>query len=102
MTTPAHEWREEVNRFIEKWCKPEYVGHLLDTDENDGQKLRDLLTTHTAHLVERIEKKKYPSHKELDMEKYGRIAECRAFDSMFNYGFDVGRAQAIDIIKDNK
>ena len=34
------------------------------------------------------EKKKYPSARELDMEKYKRIVECNSFDSMFNYGYD--------------
>lgn len=39
-----------------------------------------------------VEEKKYPSHKELDMEKYYRIVKSGNFDNMFNYGFDVGKA----------
>ena len=44
-----------------------------------------------THNTREVEEKKYPSHKELDMEKYRRIIEAGSFDSMFNYGFDVGR-----------
>ena len=33
---------ELVNPFIKKWCG-ESVGHLLDSDENDGEKLRQEL-----------------------------------------------------------
>ena len=29
-----------VNPFLKKWCGNMY-GHLVDTDENDGQKLRE-------------------------------------------------------------
>ena len=28
------------NKFIEKWCGP-YYGHLIDSDENDGQFMRE-------------------------------------------------------------
>lgn len=28
------------NRFIEKWCG-EYYSHLIDSDDNDGQFIRD-------------------------------------------------------------
>ena len=31
---------KEIDGFIKKWCKPNFVGHLLDTDENDGERLR--------------------------------------------------------------
>lgn len=38
-----------------------------------------------------VEEVKYPSHKELDMEKYKQLILAGRFDSLFNYGFDVGR-----------
>lgn len=47
----------------------------------------------TTHNI-REESKKYPSHRELDMEKYERIVRADNFDGMFNYGFDVGLATA--------
>lgn len=45
-----------------------------------------------THNTREVEEKKYPSHKELDMEKYYRIVKSGNFDNMFNYGFDVGKA----------
>jgi len=52
MTPKTNEWEEEVNLFIKRWCKPECVPHLLDSDDNDGQYLRSLLTRATAEAVE--------------------------------------------------
>lgn len=31
---------KKINDFILKWCRPENIGHLLDTDDNDGERLR--------------------------------------------------------------
>ena len=31
-------FEEEFNKFIGKWCL--YSAHLLDSDENDGERLR--------------------------------------------------------------
>jgi hypothetical protein len=44
-TLVKERWEETVNRFIKKWCSVEYIPHLLDSDENDGQELRDILLT---------------------------------------------------------
>lgn len=35
---------EEFNKFVEKWCKTNYP-HLLDSDENDGERFRQNLRT---------------------------------------------------------
>lgn len=32
-------WEETLNRFIENWCP--MSAHLLDSDENDGERLRE-------------------------------------------------------------
>lgn len=37
------EWTTLVNLFIKRYCG-EYVPHLLDSDENDGQRLRDFIS----------------------------------------------------------
>ncbi len=42
VTNPTIE--ERVNSFIKKWCG-ENAAHLLDSDENDGQKLRSSLSS---------------------------------------------------------
>lgn len=41
---------EKFNMFLYKWC-PDY-SHLIDTDQNDGQIIRDLL----AQLAPKPEK----------------------------------------------
>lgn len=41
--TTERKWEQTIDEFIKEWCKPEYVPHLLDSDENAGQRLRDLL-----------------------------------------------------------
>lgn len=33
---------EEFNKFIKKWCGSNYP-HLIDTDDNDGEKFRNML-----------------------------------------------------------
>lgn len=48
------EWEDSVDVFIKKWCG-ENVAHLLDTDDNDGQRLRDLLSSHTAKVKKCVE-----------------------------------------------
>ena len=40
-----NEIEEVINAFIKKWCG-ENIAHLLDNDENDGEKLRTTLTTY--------------------------------------------------------
>ena len=37
-------WEDVVNNFIKKWCG-ENASHLLDTDDNDGQKLRCFISS---------------------------------------------------------
>ena len=34
-------FEERFNKFIEKWCNSS--AHLLDSDENDGEEIRDLI-----------------------------------------------------------
>ena len=48
-------WEESVNSFIKKWCG-DNAPHLLDTDENDGEKLRTLLNTQKAEILEEAER----------------------------------------------
>jgi len=38
-------FEEQFNEFIKKWCGSNYP-HLIDTDENDGQRLRDYFEEH--------------------------------------------------------
>lgn len=35
---------EAFDAFIRAWVTPVWQGHLLDDDENDGQRIRDLIT----------------------------------------------------------
>ena len=56
--TPDTDFRkmaeEMVNPFIRKWC--ECVGHLLDTDENDGESLRNSIEDALRSVSEKHEK----------------------------------------------
>ena len=44
------------NRFIEKWCGENYP-HLIDTDDNDGQFVRDFITQQRTNLISEIREK---------------------------------------------
>lgn len=65
------DWEKQVNEFIKKWCG-DNAAHLLDTDENDGQRLRNLLSTQQKDFDERVEgfieelKSKQASESDLD------------------------------------
>ena len=48
-------WEKTVNDFIRKWCG-ENAAHLLDSDENDGERLRQTLSRHNLSLVEAVKK----------------------------------------------
>lgn len=37
------EWEKTLDDFIKKWI-PNHYGHLCDTDENDGQRLREVIS----------------------------------------------------------
>jgi len=43
-STLREEIEEIVNPFIKEWI-PNYYAHLIDSDENDGQRLRNQLET---------------------------------------------------------
>jgi hypothetical protein len=95
MTTPANEWREKLRleiSFIESSnlkSVEDFREAILDVCQST---IQTLLTTHSAHLVERIEKAKLDEKKvNNDLNLIGQI-------SIYNEALD----QAIDIIKDNK
>ena len=44
---------DEFNKFIKKWCGNSYP-HLIDTDENDGERFRSLLREALQKERERI------------------------------------------------
>ena len=46
-TQPQPSWEEEFETFIKKWCGVN-AGHLLDNDENDGQRLRESISKQIA------------------------------------------------------
>lgn len=102
-TTPAHEWREEIApRFGSKHAKA--IEHFIE----------NLLTTHTAHLVERMKAITKDLAKEVDNPTIyygtdvditevplGLTAEMKGFINGWKTAikqFD----QAIDIVKGNK
>lgn len=63
----VNETNDVINTFIIKWCGAN-ASHLLDSDDNDGQYLRDffnsrdiaLLSAFKADLRDEIEKRKIP------------------------------------------
>jgi len=93
-TTPANEWREEViGKYLAK--QTDYVGDVEDLTSVcldgwfDLLELADLLlTTHSAHLVER------------NWEIVNKVFRWYNMEipEQFKKDFD----QAIDIVKDNK
>jgi hypothetical protein len=40
-TNNREKWEEKLNKFIIDWCGD--FAHLLDTDENDGERLRETI-----------------------------------------------------------
>lgn len=61
-------WRERVNDFIKKWCGI-YASHLLDSDENDGQELRDLLRSEIQSSLESVEREIERMEKEYKVKR---------------------------------
>lgn len=49
-------WEEQVNVFIRKWCGVN-APHLLDNDDNDGERLRQLLQKQAEEISEAVLKK---------------------------------------------
>ena len=101
MTNPAHEWREELEKkfdgsnifwkVILKHLTPETIAFIKKDYEVT---IQTLLTTHTAHLVERLE-----SLRPTEVQKVmGDLNGTEAKYQLFDHALD----QAIDIIKDNK
>lgn len=89
MTTQENEWREEVEKWVDiapsgarvMNCYPETIVAIVER----------ALTTHSAHLVERISEKKIPPFVAVSHE-----------DALNIEGYNKALDQAIDIIKDNK
>jgi hypothetical protein len=56
-------FEEEFDKFLQVWCDNNYA-HLCDTDENDGQKLREyvdknyVLKSKVREAIERVAEKK--------------------------------------------
>lgn len=108
-TTPAHEWREEFEKTHPRATLLDGFIYYRQEDVNN------FLDTHTAHLVERIEKLKENRRRcracgkhTLEKSKgLGKVAfefqcsECGNYQeetSVHNQALD----QAIDIVKDKK
>jgi len=72
--TPMNEekLKEEFNKFIEKWCRYSdglpASSHLLDNDENDGEKFRELIKKLFNEYKLEIEK---------EINKYNEITKER-------------------------
>jgi len=82
MNTPANEWREEFDsEKLEEIINDVRTG--LKDSVHIHNFIREILTTHTAHLVERLQKV-------IDQNDDGMWVGREFFD------------QAIDIVKDNK
>ena len=70
------EIEEKFNKFIKKWC-PNYV-HLIDSDENDGEKFRIELRkiqSQREELIEKIENERWEDRhtKEQSLEAIKKI-----------------------------
>jgi len=46
-TNNQKKWEEKLNKFIIDWCGD--FAHLLDTDENDGERLRETIRQEIAN-----------------------------------------------------
>jgi uncharacterized protein (DUF2164 family) len=95
MNTPANEWREVANEIglatyggVSFEANPEYI-------EKISKIINNLLTTHSAHLVERIEKLKV-AEKDFFLRGDSKSTYEHAGRKFYNQALD----QAIDIIKD--
>lgn len=53
-TKTLQEGLQEINNFIKKWTG-ENASHLLDNDENDGQRLRNTFTTFAEKIRVSVE-----------------------------------------------
>lgn len=102
MTTPAKEWREEFDRQFIPQTKSAFP--KLDDEMRDyGLKIKYFieellekeLTTHSAHLVERIEKAK------ITKETQGVAVET-ALGMQYRDGFNQALDKVKAIVKDNK
>ena len=72
MPTNNQEWEEKVNLFIEKWCG-DNAPHLLDTDDNDGERLREAIrqATRKAKIEGNLRREKEILIMLVDCEKEG-------------------------------
>ena len=97
-TEPNTKFDMLFEAFLLKWCKENYP-HLVDSDENDGQELRDYVNhnLYTHNEVTKIIKKK--------TEKL--VAELRSknpmtdkiskdFGDNYNQSFDNGYCKCVD------
>ena len=67
MSNPNHDGLDElINSFIKEWCG-DSAPHLLDTDDNDGQRLREAIQAREQRLLKKLlEKKLYIIEKAVD------------------------------------
>lgn len=94
--TTIEGWEDAVNRFIKKWCSVANIPHLLDSDENEGQELRALLSTILSTLVKEMEGLKvsppYPN------ASNGYSREVSDTEKEFNAGISA----AVEVVKKMK
>ena len=91
MTTPANEWREIVDEFERLFLRGKHEGLAWEVARLG---VLDLLTTHSAHRVEKIEGLK----EQIQKKEGDDIEQWSETGKVAYYYID----QAIDIIKDNK
>jgi len=64
MTDTNQASEELINAFIEKWAG-DHAAHLLDNDDNDGERLRqaieDLIRTEKLKLLAEVRERAIPS-----------------------------------------
>jgi hypothetical protein len=71
-----------INDFIKKWI-PEHYPHLVDTDENDGEKLRQ-------DIKEKVQSARNGAIQEIkDFEIFNPILEKRII-AILNKWFNIG------------
>jgi len=94
-TAPAKDWREEFHELYGIYLARVDQNHCgMSIDESARLFIENLLTTHSAHLVERIESLKKTKETE------GVEAET-ALGMQYRDGFNQALDQAIDIVKDS-
>lgn len=93
-----NEWREEVERFEERWlgCLDNLGKAPNDTHTDFKRDLQTLLDQHSARLVARFSEE-IAIHKEIMRTHEGEI-----FPKSWHEGKIEAFNQAIDIVKDNK